>query len=102
MAWKQGQSGNPNGRGKDKLWRDALVMALAEYGPDHKALRRIADKCIKDAMSGDRDARREIAERIDGKVPQEQQHSGGDTPIELNHVIERRIIKDNESNDEGA
>ena len=41
-TWKPGQSGNPDGRGKDKLFRQALVMELKEAGEDLPELRDIA------------------------------------------------------------
>ena len=67
MTFKPGNKlQNPR---KDKPWRIALHVALKSVDPE--ALRWIAERCVLDAMNGDKDARREIAERIDGKVPQE-------------------------------
>ena len=70
------QPGNKCGKGrKDKPWRDALVMALkrAELG---NAIHLIADRCVADALAGDKDARREIAERRPLRVMTGQTRSG--------------------------
>ena len=86
------QPGNKCGKGrKDKPWRDALVMALkrAELG---NAIHLIADRCVADALAGDKDARREIAERMDGKVPQAIAGDDGSDPVRLLQRIERVIV----------
>lgn len=64
--------GNPKGiQGpRDKPYRDALRMEIAAAGEDHKALRAIARAHLKKAQSGDIHAIRELADRMDGKVPQ--------------------------------
>ena len=63
---------HPTQRGpiKDKPFRDALRMEILAMGADHKGLRAIARSLIKNAVSNDNSAIREIADRIDGKVPQ--------------------------------
>lgn len=72
MAWSPGQSGNPDGRQKSKPWRDALQRALGKIDADGKRprLELIAEKVVTAAEEGDRDAWKEIADRLDGKVPQ--------------------------------
>jgi hypothetical protein len=87
--------GNPVSRGqqRDKPFRDALRMQLAAAGEDHKALRMIADRMISQAYAGDMQAIKEIADRIDGKVPQGV--VGGDeddNPVNVLHRIERVIV----------
>ena len=59
--------GSPN---KDKPFRDALRMAIADAEGDNKALRRVAEALVGKAMSGDVAAIKEVADRLDGKVPQ--------------------------------
>ena len=72
MTWQPGQSGNPEGPRKHKPFRDALRMEakLAENGEDCFApvgsLRWNARQLLK---QGDVQAIRELADRLDGKVP---------------------------------
>jgi len=64
-------AGNANSGGKAvKPFRDALRMELAAVGEDSKALRLIARQLIATASEGKMDAIKELADRIDGKVPQ--------------------------------
>jgi hypothetical protein len=75
MPWKKGQSGNPTGVGvgKEKLFRQALVMELKAAGEDLPELREIARELIETAKSPAHDdwtfAVREIIDRMDGKAP---------------------------------
>lgn len=69
----KGQSGNPGGRPKKKLWRDAIQASLStntegEYNLEH--IRAVSDALIIAAKAGDIQAIKEIGDRIDGKVPQ--------------------------------
>lgn len=73
MAFEKGQSGNPQGRAKDKPFRDALRMELAALGEDDpKTLRGLARKLLASAAEGDNTlaAIKEIADRLDGKPAQ--------------------------------
>ena len=72
MTWKKGQSGNPNGRAKDKLWADAIRIAVNEAyeGGDRKKLRVLADKLVDKAIEGEIAAMKEIGDRLDGKAAQ--------------------------------
>lgn len=63
--------GRPAGsENKDKPFREALRMALADAGKDHKALRAIASALIVKASGGDVQAIKEIGDRLDGKPAQ--------------------------------
>lgn len=76
MTFQPGQSGNPGGRSKERPFRDALRMECiaAENGDEAKvpkrSLRAIARALLDRAGEGDATACREIADRLDGKVPQ--------------------------------
>lgn len=59
---------NPRGQQRDKPFRDALRMAVADAEGDFRKLRRIADALIDRAAAGQVDAIREVADRLDGKV----------------------------------
>jgi len=81
MVFQVGQAANPGGKHKEKLWRAALDRAFKRRDADGKdgdpkALEKLADKVIDLAMMGDMSAVKEIAERLDGKVPQVQVLNG--------------------------
>lgn len=81
-------AGNANsGRKQEKPFADALRMAIADAGPDHKALRTIAAKLLKLAEDGEGWAIRELADRLDGKPAQaidaDVRHSADDTIMGL-------------------
>lgn len=64
---------NPSGRGKEKLWRNAIMASLStnpngEY--DLAKITAVSDALIIAAKAGDMQAIKEIGDRIDGKVPQ--------------------------------
>lgn len=65
--------GNQNAR-KAKDWEKALRRVLAQYEsekvPKGEALAKIAEACVIQAMAGDKDARTEIGNRLDGKPVQ--------------------------------
>jgi len=72
MKFEPGESGNPAGAPKRaKLFRDALLVAIKKADVQGvEAIQRVADKLVLAAEGGDVQAIREIADRIDGKVPQ--------------------------------
>lgn len=61
---------NPRGQQRDKPFRDALRMEIAQAQDenDFKSLRSIARALLREAANGDVQAVREIADRMDGKV----------------------------------
>jgi len=77
MAARGAQKGNKNAsKGKD--WESALRRVIATFELKDKdtgevkvargeALRKIAEQCVMLAIAGDKDARAEIANRLDGK-----------------------------------
>ncbi len=86
-------AGNANsGRRQEKPFRDALRMELAAAGEDSKALRSIAAALIMAAQAGDMQAIKEVADRIDGKVPQAIA-GDEDNPLNLIHTITRQIVR---------
>ena len=64
--WQKGQSGNPKGRPSQKPFKEAL-SALAGKSPE--ALAQAAAALMARAMTGDVAALKEVADRLDGKVP---------------------------------
>jgi hypothetical protein len=87
----------PGAQNKDKPYRDALRMeaALAEQGePCHApkgSLRWIARQQLERAGE-DTPAAREVADRLDGKVPQGIEN-GDDGAFEIIQRIERVVVK---------
>jgi hypothetical protein len=91
--------GNQNAR-KAKDWENALRRILAQYEsekvPRGEALAKIAEQCVLQALEGDRDARNEIANRLDGK--HKQPIVGGDeddNPISVLQKVERVLVRSN-------
>jgi len=88
---------NPRGQQRDKLYREALRLELAEMGVDDlKKLREIARVHIEKAAGGDMQAIKELADRLDGKPAQILTHdSPDDTPTiqfvrQIVHVTKTR------------
>ena len=93
--FQPGQSGNPNGRPKTKPFKDALRKAVDAAGDDGAALKLVALALLTKAQEGDVQAIKELADRMDGKVP--QGHIGGDDDdpsIKHVHKLERVIVDD--------
>jgi ribosomal protein L17 len=76
MAVKGAQKGNKNAS-KTKDWEHTLRRVLTSFELQNdkgettikrgEALRKIAEQCVLQAIAGDKDARQEIANRLDGK-----------------------------------
>ena len=65
-------AGNANsGKRQEKLWRDALLLAVNAPGQEgKKKLRHIAETVVRLAMGGDMVAVKEIGDRLDGRPHQ--------------------------------
>jgi hypothetical protein len=75
---------HPRGQQRDKPYREALRLELAAAGEDMKKLREIARAHIARCETGDMQAIRELADRLDGKPAQAIEHAvpeGGDRRI---------------------
>lgn len=87
---KQGAPlGNKNAA-KAKVWEGALRAALAQYENKEagvkrgEALRKVAEMVVLKAIGGDKDAVREIGDRLDGKPRQEiGADISGDLKVEI-------------------
>jgi hypothetical protein len=78
----------PLGHGpkSDKIWADALRLAVTEKGTNGvRKLRALADRVVDAALAGDMAAAREIGDRLDGKA-----HQTSEAVVENRHhyVIE--------------
>lgn len=85
MAFQKGQSGNPGGRPKGPSLKAELIRQLGKKGDDgRKNVDAIAAALIEQARDGKIEAIREILDRVDGKVPQQQQVMGdGGGPVRI-------------------
>lgn len=84
MPWTKGQSGNPAGGPKDKLFADAVRVAVNREGPDgRKKLFALADKLVAEALNGESWAMQQVADRLDGKPAQESTVTINRPPREL-------------------
>jgi hypothetical protein len=61
---------NPRGQQRDKPFRDALRMVIADAADNPRKLRKIAETLYDKAAEGDVHAIKEVADRLDGKVAQ--------------------------------
>lgn len=93
--FEKGRSGNPGGRPKEKPWREAIQRAVRRHNEgDLQALDRAADKLVLSAIAGDMAAIKEMGDRLDGKPPQQQIHTGDEDggPVRIEKV--ERVIVD--------
>lgn len=75
---------------KEKSFANMLNIAIKEAieGSDRTKLRAVADALVEKAMVGDVQAIKEIADRLDGKVPQAVIGGDEDDPaVRVTHVI---------------
>jgi hypothetical protein len=85
MAFEKGKSGNPGGRPKGPSLKAELIRHLGKKGEDGvRHADAIALTLIDMARDGNLEAIREILDRVDGKVPQQQQVTGdGGGPLRI-------------------
>lgn len=85
---------------KEKSFANMLNIAIKEAieGTDKTKLRAVADALVDKAMSGDVAAIKEVADRLDGKVPQGV--IGGDE--DDNPIVQEIIIRGISANSRGA
>ena len=95
--WKKGQSGNPTGRPKSKTLSDAYRNKLEEPVPNDPEGRTwaelIAEAQVRDAVRGNVQAAREIADRTEGKARQAIEFEDGT----MTQAFERMTIEELEA-----
>jgi uncharacterized protein DUF5681 len=97
MPWKKGQSGNPLGRlPGEKEFAAQLRLVLAEAVDENdpksvRKMRRIAEKLVDCAMSGEPWAIAHVADRIDGKPTQLLEHGGGG---EIRVIVTSTLVRE--------
>ena len=83
---------------KNKRFKAALVR-FADSDP--KRLDELAEKLWKTALEGDVSAMREVADRLDGKVPQAIVGDDDHAPVRLEQ-IQRVIVDPKDTDSEGV
>lgn len=97
MPFKPGQSGDPTGGYRQKLWRAAIQRAVGkpvEGQVDLQRIDKIAEALIMAAEQGDTVAMKEIGDRLDGKPA--QAIIGGedeDPPVRITVESDADVIK---------
>lgn len=82
---------------KEKSFANMLNIAIKQaHDEGRDKLRAVADALVEKAINGDVQAIKEVADRLDGKVP--QGIAGDDeNPIEFVHKIIREIVRPNDN-----
>ena len=85
---------------KEKSFANMLNIAIKEAieGTDKTKLRAVADALVAKGMEGDVTAIKEIADRLDGKVPQAVVGDDEGDPINMIARIERVIVRPDNPN----
>ena len=86
---------------KEKSFANMLNIAIKEATVDgRQKLRAVADALVDEAMNGNIAAIKEVADRLDGKVPQAVVGDDEHDPINLVARVVREIVrpKPNDSN----
>lgn len=102
-----GNEGTRRGQQRDKPFRDALRMetALAEKNepsPAHKGSLRWIARQLLERAGEETAAQREVADRLDGKVPQAIVGDDDMPPIEMRVTRVERVIVNAEDQDGGS
>ena len=78
---------NPKGPKSDKVWRDAIRLAVARASDGKtKTLELLAKRLVAKALDGDMQAMKEIGDRLDGK-PAQAIVNGEDGPFNANVTV---------------
>lgn len=94
MAFEKGKSGNPSGRPKEKIFTDALRVAVMRDDGDGKTkLHRIAERLVAEAMAGESWAVQQVADRLEGKPAQAIIGGDDDDPAIRFEKIVRTIVE---------
>lgn len=91
--------GNQNA---SKQWRKSLEKALARLGGSDidSGLAMIADKVVSAAVAGDKDAWKDIADRLDGRPAQSVTLSGDEeNPLKVIQRVELVALSNDNSKD---
>ena len=99
MPFEPGNNANPSGRPvSQKAFSNMLRIAINEAGrvPGATKLRDIAETLVNEAIAGNIQAIKEVADRLDGKVPQGIE-GDSDKPLHVISEIIRKVVHVNEA-----
>ena len=99
MAWPKAGPGRPAGSpNRDRPFRDALRIEIAalQAEDDKRGLRRLARALIEKGAAGDVAAIKEVADRLDGKIPQ---GIGGDDELPPVGIIVTGVVRVGDAED---
>lgn len=100
MPFEKGKSGNPGGRVSERMFGDALRLALKEVdAAGVTKLRRIADKLVASAVAGNPFAIQQIADRLDGKPTQPIAGDDNLPPVRIQRIELVAATKDGNRTD---
>lgn len=87
VSWKKGQSGNPNGRPKREwTWSGALQAAMEKSEKDGIPVKtHVAKALVKEALTGNVQAIKELMSRMDGmpQQPTDITSGGKELPVPI-------------------
>ena len=90
MAWEPGQSGNPEGARKHKIFYAALNRAITQE--DGKRVRDAAEKLLDLAAAGEAWAIKELRDTLDGK-PGQSIDLGSDPERPMLQKLVREVVR---------
>jgi len=80
----------------EKSFAAMLRIAIKEAGEDGRDnLRQIADTLVSEAIEGNMQAIKEVADRLDGKPAQQINHANatGEGPVKVEHATDAELAK---------
>lgn len=88
---------------REKSFANMLNIAIKEAigGSDKTKLRAVADALLDKAIAGDVQAIKEVADRVDGKVPQAVVGDDDSDPINVVTKVIREIVRPQPNNPNG-
>lgn len=85
--WKPGESGNPKGRPKGRNLTEAILARLDQEHNGRPLVEILADRVIKEALSGKFPFAKELWDRIEGKVTDKHEIEGPRVVVEHKVVV---------------
>lgn len=93
--WKKGQSGNPGGRPKGESVTSALRRLLESEHGGKRLLDLLAERILKEALSGKHAFVKEVLDRTEGTVNQKHEVKVGPRPLQdiLAEITDEQLVE---------